>query len=109
MALRDWVGSNQPAIANPATVATPNRSVGQPVAELANVAVAGTEKNKKHPAVKGRKQVDWLKPCPLCGGRNFIHGYRGGYFCEVCQPGARPGEPVRAVGYRKKCKTKQKE
>ncbi|HHL33968.1 MAG TPA: hypothetical protein ENJ30_06350 [Desulfobulbaceae bacterium] len=36
-----------------------------------------------------------LKPCPLCHGRDFIHGIRGGYFCIVCQPGQH-GELVKA-------------
>ena len=36
-----------------------------------------------------------LKPCPLCHGRDFIHGIRGGYFCIVCQPGQN-GDLVKA-------------
>ncbi len=39
-------------------------------------------------------QVPNLKPCPLCHGYDFIHGYRGGYFCITCQPGVRPGVKV---------------
>ncbi len=41
-----------------------------------------------------------VKPCPLCGGRSFIHGHRGGYFCLSCQPDVRPGKPIRAGGRR---------
>ena len=41
-----------------------------------------------------------LKPCPLCGGRDFIHGMQGGYFCITCQPNVRPGTPVRAGSVR---------
>ena len=36
-----------------------------------------------------------LKPCPLCHGRDFIHGTGGGYFCVNCQPGQH-GELVKA-------------
>ena len=46
--------------------------------------------------------VSGLKPCPLCHGRDFIHGHKGGYFCIICQPSARPGDPVKAGGYRAK-------
>lgn len=37
-----------------------------------------------------------LKPCPICQGRDFVHGHKGGFFCIECQPGARPADPVRA-------------
>ncbi len=43
-----------------------------------------------------------LKPCPICNGLNFIHGHKGGYYCVVCQPDARPGLSVKAGGYRSK-------
>jgi len=36
-----------------------------------------------------------LKPCPLCHGRDFILGIRGGYFCVNCQPGQH-GKRVKA-------------
>lgn len=36
-----------------------------------------------------------LKACPLCNGRDFIHGKKGGYFCVTCQPGIE-GTPVKA-------------
>lgn len=39
-----------------------------------------------------------LKPCSICGERDFIHGSAGGYFCITCQPAAKPGIPVRAGG-----------
>ena len=39
-----------------------------------------------------------LKPCSICGERNFIHGHAGGYYCVSCQPNARPGVSVRADG-----------
>ena len=52
-----------------------------------------------HNTSKG-KRVDWLKPCPLCMGKDFIHGVNGGYFCKACQP--RTGEAVRAGGYRER-------
>ncbi len=53
--------------------------------------------------------IDWLKPCPLCNGRNFIHGHKGGFFCEVCQPGARPGQAVRAEGKPRKQHAEEEE
>lgn len=37
-----------------------------------------------------------LHPCVLCRGREFIHGFNGGYFCQICQPNVRPGLPVLA-------------
>lgn len=39
-----------------------------------------------------------LRPCPICGGRDFIHGFKGGYFCVECQPDVRPGISVKAGG-----------
>lgn len=46
--------------------------------------------------VCNESQVEpFLKPCPLCHGRDFIHGIRGGYFCVNCQPGQH-GELVKA-------------
>ena len=42
-----------------------------------------------------------LKPCQICGGRSFIHGEHGGYFCTTCQPG-QTGKPTRAGGDREK-------
>jgi len=43
-----------------------------------------------------------LMSCPMCNSLNFIHGHRGGYYCMVCQPDARPGIPVKAGRYRPK-------
>ncbi len=39
-----------------------------------------------------------LNPCCLCGGVDFIHGHKGGFFCCECQPDARPGKRVKAGG-----------
>jgi len=52
---------------------------------------------KEQAAPSKPRVVDELKPCPLCGGRSFIHGHRGGFFCVSCQPSIK-GEPVRAGG-----------
>lgn len=53
------------------------------------------ESNQKSPA-KAEK-LSFLRPCPLCAGRNFVLGSQGGFFCAVCQPGM-PGQPVEATG-----------
>jgi len=39
-----------------------------------------------------------LKLCCICGGVDFIHGHKGGFFCCECQPDAHPGERVKAGG-----------
>jgi len=46
---------------------------------------------------KGAEKLNFLRPCPLCNGRNFIFGKNGGFFCPTCQPGI-PGTPVEAGG-----------
>jgi hypothetical protein len=43
------------------------------------------------------ERLNFLQPCPLCDGRQFIHGVGGGFFCETCQPGQQ-GQPVEAAG-----------
>lgn len=55
----------------------------------------GGEKQKT-PHSKPEK-LSFLRPCPLCGGRHFIYGTAGGFFCAVCQPGI-PGQSVQAAG-----------
>lgn len=52
--------------------------------------------NKKRKPIE---RLKFLKPCPLCGGREFVHGKRGGFFCVHCQPG-KEGQPVFALGHR---------
>jgi len=52
--------------------------------------------NQKTPHAKPEK-LSFLKPCLLCGGRNFIYATAGGFFCEVCNPEI-PGKPVEATG-----------
>ena len=47
----------------------------QPGADLANRPPRKVEK------------FNFLKPCPLCHGRDFIYGQNGGFFCIQCQPG----------------------
>ena len=43
------------------------------------------------------EKLSFLRPCPICRGRNFIYGSAGGFFCAVCQPGIQ-GQPVEATG-----------
>ncbi|HHD64639.1 MAG TPA: hypothetical protein ENK96_09825 [Desulfobulbaceae bacterium] len=57
-------------------------------------------KNNGHRVSPKPEQLKFLKPCPICGGCDFIHGHEGGFFCISCQPGIE-GLPVRALGCRK--------
>lgn len=51
-----------------------------------------TGKNQKKP-----EKLSFLRPCPVCAGRDFIYGTNGGFFCVVCQPGI-VGHPITAAG-----------
>lgn len=53
------------------------------------------ESSLKSPAKS--EKLSFLKPCPICAGRNFVLGAQGGFFCAVCQPEI-PGQPVEATG-----------
>ena len=61
--------------------------------------------NDNQPALKlidhqaKAEKLKFLKPCPLCQGREFTHGKNGGFFCNVCQPDV-IGLPVIALGRR---------
>jgi hypothetical protein len=33
------------------------------------------------------ERLSFLRPCLLCGGKKFIYGTVGGFFCLACQPG----------------------
>jgi len=57
---------------------------------------AGTFQTEKK-AGRRPERFSFLRPCPLCGGINFIFGNEGGFFCQVCQPGT-IGTPVEAGG-----------
>ncbi|MCF8056544.1 MAG: hypothetical protein K9K37_07885 [Desulfocapsa sp.] len=46
-----------------------------------------------------QEKLNFLKPCSLCSGREFISKPQGGFFCTQCQPGA-VGIPVTAGGER---------
>jgi hypothetical protein len=48
-------------------------------------------------AERRRQRFSFLRPCPLCGGKKFIHGQKGGFFCQLCQLGI-IGTPVEAGG-----------
>lgn len=43
------------------------------------------------------EKLKFLKPCPLCEGRDFVCTKTGGFFCIQCKPGA-IGTPVIAEG-----------
>jgi len=43
------------------------------------------------------ERLSFLRPCPLCGGKKFVYGNAGGFFCLLCQPGIM-GTPVEAGG-----------
>jgi len=72
--------------------------------KISGQAHQGTE-TKRQPGIyqaekkAGRRpeRFSFLRPCPLCGGINFIYGNEGGFFCQVCQPGSM-GTPVEAGG-----------
>lgn len=49
------------------------------------------------PAPRKPERLAFLQPCPLCEGRQFIHGAGGGFYCVTCQPGQQ-GQPVEAAG-----------
>jgi len=44
-----------------------------------------------------RETLSFLRPCPLCGGRDMLFNKTGGFFCLDCQPEA-TGTPVKAGG-----------
>ena len=43
------------------------------------------------------ERLKFLKPCPICRGKEFTHGKNNGFFCNPCQPGIE-GAPVLAGG-----------
>ncbi len=45
------------------------------------------------------ERLKFLKPCPICRGKEFTHGKNNGFFCNTCQPGIE-GTPVIAAGSR---------
>ena len=47
------------------------------------------------------EKLAFLKPCPLCSGKDFISKQKGGFFCIKCQPNQK-GIRVFAAGNRKK-------
>lgn len=54
-------------------------------------------RQQRRPARPKPERLAFLQPCPLCGGRQFIHGTGGGFYCVACQPGQQ-GLPVEAAG-----------
>ena len=52
---------------------------------------------RPRPAPRKPERLAFLQPCPLCEGRQFIHGAGGGFYCVTCQPGQQ-GQPVEAAG-----------
>ncbi len=47
--------------------------------------------------VKKPQPLSFLRPCPVCQGRDFLHLDAGGFVCQTCQPGF-TGIPVEAAG-----------
>lgn len=43
------------------------------------------------------EKFSFLRPCPICQGRYFTYGKKGGFFCTTCQPGI-TGNPAYATG-----------
>lgn len=94
MTLRDRIlNFQQVATATDAILATPNTKETRTVATVATVAVAREKKTEKPTTEK----VDWLKPCPICSGHQFIESDRGGYFCSECQTLPEGSKPLRSV------------
>ncbi len=86
-----------PAMINAEATGQPeNRESNRPTCRETNT---GTTKPRPEP-------LKFLKPCPICRGRNFIHGKKGGFFCATCQPGIE-GIPVRAMGSNHPAETAQ--
>lgn len=47
------------------------------------------------------ERLAFLRPCPICKGRSFVYGSRGGFFCSTCTPRIE-GQPVEATGPERK-------
>ena len=78
---------------------TADQAAEQPL-DRARIPAENKGKNNGHQKAPKPEKLKFLKPCPICGGRDFIHGHKGGFFCISCQPGIE-GLPVLALGYRK--------
>jgi hypothetical protein len=52
---------------------------------------------KRQKATIQSENLSFLRPCPICHGRNFTYGNKGGFFCNTCQPGI-TGSPAYATG-----------
>ncbi|MBB5348977.1 hypothetical protein JWG42_01685 [Desulfoprunum benzoelyticum] len=59
----------------------------------------GPKKSTDQATKRNRKpeRLSFLRPCPICKGRLFIYGSRGGFFCSNCTPHIE-GQPVEATG-----------
>lgn len=64
--------------------------------EASPVPLPTLSRQRKKPAGKSEK-LSFLRPCPLCEGRDFVLGSNGGFFCTVCLPET-SGQPVEATG-----------
>ena len=81
------------------TAATPapgGTTTGQPAATRQPSPGPG-KPPRPRPAPRKPERLAFLQPCPLCEGRQFIHGAGGGFYCVTCQPGQQ-GQPVEAAG-----------
>ena len=79
-----------------ATPAQGGTTTGQPAATRQPSPGPG-KRPRPRPAPRKPERLAFLQPCPLCEGRQFIHGAGGGFYCVTCQPGQQ-GQPVEAAG-----------
>lgn len=96
MSLFDFIENNETKAADPGT--QPGKAAPQK-SKKNNQAQPGPPIRPSKP-----ERLQFLAPCPVCGGTVFIHGRDNGFFCNNCQPGI-TGRPVIAAGSRQHQKT----
>ena len=62
------------------------------------------EEVKRAASIDKVETLNFLKPCQICKGSEFIYGKNGGFFCRQCQPG-QDGVQVLAGGSALCCDT----
>lgn len=93
MGLADFI--QQKNIENPA-ITQPTVKDGH-VSLVKNKPVQKLARQTKQQSQHKQEKLKFLRPCPLCQGRYFTYGQKGGFYCETCQPGI-AGSPVYATG-----------